>query len=129
MIVVDSSVWIAFFRSADSRVAVHLRSLLDAERVMLAAPVRAELLAGASRRDHARLERLLSALPAAYPAKETWRRMDVWIVAALTAGQRFGFADLLVGAIAYGEGASVWSLDRDFARMARLGFVASHVMA
>ncbi len=129
MIIVDTSVWIAFFRSTDPAVADHLRGLLDTEQVTLAAPVRIELLAGASRRHHPTLERLLSALPLAYPTHETWRRIDAWIVPALKAGERFGFADLLIGSIAVDEGAAVWSLDRDFGRMQRLGFVDTHAMA
>jgi len=129
VIVVDTSVWIAFLRSAGSPIVVHLRDLLDAERVTLAAPVRVELLAGASRRDHPTLERLLSAVPVVYPKAETWRRIDSWIASALQAGERFGFADLLIGSLAADEGASVWSLDRDFRRMKRLGFIDTHAMA
>ena len=128
MIVVDTSVWIAFFRSLNPRVVVQLRDLLDAERVALAAPVRVELLAGASRRDHRTLERLLSALPVVYPKQETWRRIDVWIASARKAGEHFGFADLLIGSLAADEGATVWSLDRDFGRLARLGFIKTHAM-
>ena len=126
MIFVDTSVWITFFRATNSRTVVHLRDLLDAERVALAAPVRVELTAGASRRDRATLERLLSALPVVYPPQETWRRIDAWVAIAVEAGERFGFADLLIGSLAADEGAHVWSLDRDFTRMARLNFIETH---
>ena len=126
MIVVDTSVWVAFFRSAKSTVAPSLRELLDADRVALAAPVRVEILAGASPRHHAELDRVLSALPVVYPQLDTWRRIDTWIETALGAGERFGFADLLIGALAAGENAAVWSLDGDFVRMARLGFIETH---
>ena len=126
MIFVDTSVWITFFRATNSRMVVHLRDLLEAERVVLAAPVRVELTVGASRRDRATLERLLSALPVVYPTQETWRRIDGWVAIAVEAGERFGFADLLIGALAADEGAPVWSLDRDFTRMARLNFIETH---
>ena len=95
---------------------------------MLAAPVRVELLVGAARRDRPMLERLLSALPLVYPKAETWRRIDTWVARAADAGERFGFADLLMGSLAADERASVWSLDRDFTRMARPAFIENYTL-
>lgn len=121
MIVVDTSVWITALRNAQSREAVVLRRLLDADEVGLAVPVRLELLGGASARDRARLRRALSALPVLYPTDATWHTMDAWVEQAAAAGQRFAVGDLLIGALADEQGALVWSLDADFARMDRLG--------
>jgi predicted nucleic acid-binding protein len=45
--------------------------------------------------------------------------MDV----AGASGQRFGFGDLLIGALAKETESLVWSLDADFERMSGLGFV------
>jgi predicted nucleic acid-binding protein len=52
--------------------------------------------------------------------------MAGWAERAAARGQRFGVGDLLVAAIAAEHGAAVWSLDADFARLKRLGFVALH---
>lgn len=126
MIVVDTSVWIPALRTADSPEAKHLKELLDADEVALAAPVRCEILMGASIQDRLRLRRVLSALPVFYPEMETWNLIDAWIDRAGRSGQNFGFADLLIGALAAQHQASVWSLDSDFGRMAALGFLDTH---
>jgi len=123
VIFVDTSVWIASFRSAESDEARHLSALLDADEVALAIPVRVEILSGASVADQARLRRVLSALPLFSPTGPTWERMESWLAPASRAGQHFGVADLLIAALAVEQSARVWSVDSDFARMARLGFL------
>lgn len=126
MIFVDTSVWVDALRSGDSVVASRLATLLDSGEVALSAPVRIEILAGASTRDSDRLRRVLSALPLYFPTDRTWARIDEWLERARAAGERFGFADLLIAAIASDHEATLWSLDGDFARMARLRFVDIH---
>ncbi|MBI4704514.1 MAG: PIN domain-containing protein [Deltaproteobacteria bacterium] len=123
MIAVDTSVWIAFFRGRDHRTAAQLRRLLDANAVALPAPVRVEILSGASRHDFGRLRRLLSALPTAFPTRETWSHIDRWLVRAVAAGEHFGVGDTLIAALAAEHGWSMWSLDGDFARMSELGWI------
>jgi predicted nucleic acid-binding protein len=123
VIVVDTSIWVDALRSASSPLAPVLRRLLDDDEVALAIPVRIELLSGASSADRPRLRRALSALPLVYPTEATWPIIDDWIDRAGRSGQRFGFGDLLIGALASELGALVWSLDADFARMSRLRFV------
>ena len=123
MIVVDTSVWVAALRKSATPDAKCLQRLLDADEVALPAPVRTELLSGASRKDRPRLKRALSALPILYPADATWTTIDRWVETAGEAGERFGVGDLLIGAVAAEIGALVWSLDADFARMERLKLV------
>jgi predicted nucleic acid-binding protein len=68
----------------------------------------------------------LSALPVFFPNEQTWKRIDGWLDVARTAGERFGFADLLIAALAADHDAEIWSLDSDFARMSSVGFVRIH---
>ncbi len=126
MIFVDTSVWVAFLRGRDAEAAAHLSSLLDADEVALAAPVRIEILSGARRADLRRLRILLSALPTHYPGKGTWERIGAWVERAASVGERFGLGDLLVGAIAADAGGSLWSLDRDFERLSKITGLALH---
>jgi predicted nucleic acid-binding protein len=125
LILVDSSVWVAAFRRTGQE-AEQLARLLDDDRVLLAIPVRVEILCGASRSDRPRLRRTLSALPVILPSERTWPWLEQCVDRSADAGQRFGFADLLIAALAAENQAEVWSLDSDFARMARLGMVRLH---
>jgi predicted nucleic acid-binding protein len=126
MIFVDTSVWIEALRAGESPEARHLSALLDEGAVALAVPVRIEILAGASARNRTQLRRTLSALPVFYPGASTWRLIESWLDRASAAGERFGFADLLIGAIAAEQEGELWSRDGDFARMARVGLVRLH---
>ena len=123
MIVVDTSVWVSAFRSRRSAEADVFASLLDADEVLLPAPVRTELLGGVRTADRQALRRILTALPVSYPSTETWTQMDHWAIQGSERGHSFGVGDLLIAAMAREAGALVWSLDADFERMTKLGFV------
>jgi predicted nucleic acid-binding protein len=123
LIFVDTSIWIAAFRDPASREARQLSRLLDSDEVALSIPVFLEVLAGASKQDRRKVREALTALPLFYPTDQTWRRVESWIDVASGSGERFGFADLLIGAIAAENDAYLWSLDADFERLARLKLI------
>ena len=123
MIFVDTSVWIAADRNPAGTEADALRSLLVADHVEIALPVRLELLAGVPSQRRRAFQRALSALPVAYPTDDTWMLVDEWVPKAVDAGRRFAVTDLLIAALAYERGALVWSLYRDFDEMEQVGFV------
>lgn len=123
MIFVDSSVWISALRDAESPEARGLTRLLDSDEVALSIPVHLEVLTGAARGNRERLRNVLTALPVFYPSRETWTRVEQWIPKATDRGHRFGITDLLIASIAADWRGRLWSLDADFRRMARLGFV------
>jgi predicted nucleic acid-binding protein len=123
MIVVDTSVWVEVTRRPQGAKKKVLDSLLDADEVALALPVRAELMAGVASRDRAAFQRALSALPVLMPTEETWQLLERWIPTAADKGQRFAVTDLLIAALASDIGALVWSLDDDFERLERVGLV------
>jgi predicted nucleic acid-binding protein len=124
LIFVDSSVWISAFRDSRSPEARALTGLLDQDEVAISIPVYLEVLTGGKREDRSRLRSVLSALPMFYPSHETWARMEEWTMNAMDRGERFGIMDLLVASIARDQKGSLWSLDADFGRMARLGFIS-----
>lgn len=126
MIVVDTSVWINALRDQKSSEARHLKDLLDNDEVAIAIPIRIELLSGANRSDQPRLIRTLSALPILFPSDATWRRIEGWLGTIMNAGDWFGVGDLLIAGIGAENRAAIWSLDGDFARMARLKLIELH---
>src|SRR2546428_204997 len=52
--------------------------------------------------------------------------IDSWLEPIGNAGERFGMGDLLIAALASEHDATLWSLDRDFERLARLGLITLH---
>ena len=123
MICVDTSVWIAATRKPDSQRATVLRSLLDSGEVALPLPVRIEFVAAAAKTQRRKLRRALAALPLVVPTEDTWREVERWTESALDAGYSFGIPDLLIASLANEIGGLVWSLDRDFVAMEKLGVV------
>jgi predicted nucleic acid-binding protein len=127
MILVDTSVWVEFLRSKRSAVVSALSELLDQDQVSVSPIIVMELLSGAPAREWDRLERLLSA-PVQRSLPEDWeRRVRPWIHAASRKGDRFGVADLLIASTAQLHGDVIWSLDSDFARMEKLGWISRFV--
>lgn len=129
MICVDTSVWIAAFGNATGAEAIHLGELLEADAVILPTPVRLEILTGAPRTSLQQLRSRLAAVPEGLPDRGTWDRIETWVTTAVQARQRFGLADLLIAATAADHDAKLWSLDHDFARMEKLGFVTRYLVA
>ena len=122
MIVVDTSVWVEALRGRQP-LAGQIAEALDRDVVALPAPVRIELLSGAKRTERIQLRRVLSALPLLMPNGGTWTRIEDWVSTGAAAAHRFAVADLLVAAIAWENDCAVWSLDRDFGRLANLGLI------
>ena len=123
MIVVDTSVWVDVLRRPVSRRAGTFRSLMDADEIALALPVRVELMSGVAKAHRRELRRGLSGLPVVVPSEETWRVIEGWVEPAADAGLRFSVTDLLIAALAHELTALVWSIDTNFTGMERIGLV------
>lgn len=123
MIVVDTSVWISALRGPNGGDARILGQLLDADEVVLPVSVRSELLMGVTGATRKRLSERLGALTILYPTDDTWHTLDSWTDRAAGSGHFFSLGDLIVGILAADIDALVWSLDKDFERMAKLKLV------
>lgn len=118
MILVDTSVWVDHFRSADSR----LTELLLDSQVLCHAFVVGELACGNLRR-RAEIIALLRSLPS-LPVL-TNEEVLVFLDAQRLAGEGLGWIDVHLLATAYASGERLWTRDRRLGQAARrLGVAA-----
>ena len=121
MILVESSVWIDFFSSSPGRGGAELRRMIEeAEPFALTGIVVAEVLHGLTR-DARRIEQYLAQWDMLEPhGFETYREAAAIYRAARAKGITPTTIDTLIAAIALEHKASVFTLDQDFSRIARI---------
>jgi predicted nucleic acid-binding protein len=121
LILVDSSVWIDFFSSKPGRGGAELRRMIeDSEPFALTGVVVAEVLQGLTR-DAAPIEGFLAQWEMLEPQGfETYREAAAIFRAARRRGVSLTTIDTLIATIALEHGASVFTLDKDFSRIARM---------
>jgi len=127
MMLVDSSVWIDFFNSAPGRAGDELREMIrDAEPFALTGVVVTEILQGLTR-DARRIEQYLSQWEMLQPRGfRTYREAAAIFRLARSKGVSLTTIDALIAAIALEHRVSVFTLDRDFSRIARLTGLPLH---
>ncbi len=122
MILVDSSVWIAFFRKRPGPEVAELRRLIRDERQSLAIcePIAMELLAGVGAPQVASVEKLVDGLISLDVESATHFRHAAAIYRAvrLSGHTVRALNDCLIGAIAITHEASILHSDQDFERIA-----------
>jgi len=116
---VDSSVWIDFLSSSPSSAGTELRRMIaDAEPFALTGVVITEVLQGL-KRDVRRMEHYLSQWELLEPKGFwTYREAAVIFRAARAKGVAVTTIDALIAAIALEYGATLFTLDKDFTRIA-----------
>jgi len=121
LILVDSSVWIDFFSSAPGRAGNELRRMIgDAEPFAVTGVVVTEILQGLTR-DASRIEHYLSQWEMLEPRGfRTYREAATIFRLGRAKGVSLTTIDALIAAIALEHRASVFTLDKDFSRIARL---------
>jgi predicted nucleic acid-binding protein len=125
LILVDSSVWIDFFSSSPSGVGAELRRMVaDAEPFALSGVIVTEVLQGL-RREVSRIEHYLSQWDMLEPTGfRTYREAAVIFRSARAKGVTVTTVDALIAAIALEHGATLFTLDKDFTRIARIAHLS-----
>lgn len=121
MILVDSSVWIDFLSSSPGRAGAELRRMIaEAEPFALTGVIVAEVLQGLTR-NVSQVEHYLSMWEMLEPQGfSTYRQAAAIFRLARAKGITLTTIDALIAAIALEHGAGVFTLDKDFARIARV---------
>jgi predicted nucleic acid-binding protein len=125
LILVDSSVWVDFFSSSPGRGGGELRRMIeDCEPVALTGVIVTEVLQGLTR-DARAIEQFLRQFDMLEPGGfETYRSAATIYRTARGKGISPITIDTLIAAIALEHGACVFTLDRDFSRIALIAHLA-----
>ena len=121
MVLVDTSVWIAFFREGSSSAAKKLDALLEECEVCICGLIEAELMPGIHKKDRARVRSLMTGLPCLETAVDIWN--DVTDIQDRSLAQGLGpfsIPDLVVAAVALRHNVALFSLDKHFLSIARV---------
>ena len=119
-ILVDSSIWIEFFRRPSAPVSLVLDGLLAHRLVCTTGVIKGEVVPGArTPRDFRRLKRLFDALPLAPERDGFWTHVTRFQYRLRRNGiLDIGIPDLMVATVAIQNRKTLFSADEDFPRMA-----------
>ncbi len=126
MILPDTSVWVEYFRAvpSSSRASVgtspaeELDALIEHEQVVTCGPVIAELMAGARGRQRDKLAEQLGAQPWIELKRSDWLTVGHTAARLQERGQMTPLVDIQIAVCANRAKAELWTLDRDFERIA-----------
>jgi predicted nucleic acid-binding protein len=119
-VLVDTSVWISFFRHADSAVSAQLKQLLKSGAPLYTGIIATELYRGAkSKRETDALDELLTSIEC-IETREDYFLMAGQLGHVLSKhGITVGTVDLLIAQISIANNLLLFSLDKHFAAVAR----------
>jgi predicted nucleic acid-binding protein len=121
MVLVDTSVWIAFFREKSSTPAKALDTLLEEGEVCICGLIEAELIPGLRQNDRERVRSLLAGVSRIEIPPDIWSHLIKIQESALAQGLGpFSIPDLLLTSLAIRNNIPVFSLDRHFEDLSRL---------
>ncbi len=121
MVLVDTSVWIAFFREGSSSAAKKLDTLMEEGEACICGLIEAELLPGLHKKDRARVRTLMTGLPCLETAADIWKDVaDIQERSLVQGLGPFSIPDLVVAAVALRHKVPLFSLDKHFLSIARV---------
>jgi predicted nucleic acid-binding protein len=117
-IIVDTTVWIDFFRRSDSPHSLHLKLLLREGRVLLLGVVLAEILQGIkTQKESVIVKKGLLKLPYIEMTRKIWEKAGEISASLLRKGITVPLSDLIVASCALSEDLEVFTLDSHFRKV------------
>jgi len=114
-IIVDTCVWIEFFRKRESDFTLHLSGLLRERRVRMVGMVLAEILQRIKVPKEANLVRQsLERLPYLEMTRNVWEKAGEISASLRTKGITIPLSDLIIAALALSEGQQIFTIDPHF---------------
>jgi predicted nucleic acid-binding protein len=120
VVVPDTSIWVAYLRAGAEPLTHELNLALDRREVLACGPVVAELVAGARPRVRAQVIASLTGLPWADLDHNGWQSVGLLAAELRDLGQTLPLTDLEIAVAAHAAGATLWTADRHFERIAAL---------
>ena len=114
LVVVDTSVWVSYFRNSDRVITHVLDRLIDDDLVAIVPPVRLELILGCNRTQRPILVKQINAVHLLRITEQTWTLAENFSMDMRSRGITPGVIDILIAAAASECRALVWTLDSDF---------------
>ncbi|MBI4598378.1 MAG: PIN domain-containing protein [Candidatus Omnitrophica bacterium] len=119
LILVDTSVWVKFFRQPSAHESCTLDTLLSFGPVATCAPIQAEVVSGApTLAEFRRLRDVFSALVDLPLPPDVWQKLEERRFALARRGTQAALTDLLIAITAEQHHVPLWTLDEDFERIA-----------
>lgn len=119
-VLIDSSVWVEYFRRSGSEPAVLVRSALSCGAAHIVPPIRAEIASGArTPREFRRLDDLMRRVIHVPEPPDLWRRIGEARFTLRRQGATVTIIDLWIAAAAESAGLPLVTMDRDFLAIAK----------
>src|SRR3989304_6736323 len=119
-VLIDTSVWIGFFRKSGSEVSNRLKDILVEERAAVTGIISLELQRGAAGETELRfLDRFLGALNYIPTKEESYKKAGLMGYNLSKKGIHVGTVDLLIAQAAIENNIPLYTLDKHFKEIAR----------
>jgi hypothetical protein len=117
-IIVDTTIWIEFFRNSESTVSEHVKDLLRQRRVVMVGMVLSEIVQGV--KDPKKAKLVLSSftkLPYSEMTRDRWQQAGEISASLRKKGTTLPLSDLIIAACALDEDCEVYALDPHFKKI------------
>ena len=119
-VLIDTSVWVDFFRKKESAVSVKVREYLKLNQVCYAGPILVELYQGAkTQREIEILDQLFDAISYVDITRDHYHHAGMISQKAAREGKVFSAIDVILAVLAHDGGLSLLTLDRHFRDISR----------